>query len=270
MANYYEILKVSPRASSAEIKSAYRKLARKLHPDRNPGVTGAVREFRKIAQAYEVIGDPKRRAAYDHEMLKAEFSGNASVFNSGNSHARQMREMVYRKRYSEIVDRMNKDERAQSVAAQKFIVPVVAFLAATFFSSLVNPVLFAEAGFLGRLIIITLFTAGAIHLFGRVKEAVDRFAYKDDALLDSILGEEETEGRRFSSVGAVAGFLVAFFVCYFLGLAIGNFFEITIPGVSSTAFPRPYEPEILLYPPVAVLLVDFVHSLAIQARTNKA
>lgn len=270
MPNYYDILKVSPRASNAEIKSAYRKLARKLHPDRNPGVTGAVREFRKIAQAYEVLGDPKRRAAYDHEMLKAEFSGNASVFNSGNSHARQMREMVFRKRYSEIVDRMHKDETAESVAVQKLIVPVVAFLAATFFASLVNPVLFAESGFMGRLIILTLSAAGAIHLFGRVKEAVDRYAYKDDVLLDSILGEEEMEDGRMSSVTAVAVILASFLACFFAGLAIGNYFQLTVPGVSSTAFPRPYEPEILLYPPMAVLLVDFAHSVLIQARSNKA
>lgn len=270
MASYYEVLKVSPRASNAEIKSAYRKLARKLHPDRNPGAVDTVREFRKVAQAYEILGDPKRRAEYDHERLKAEFKGSTSVFKSDNSHARQMREMLYRKKYNEIMDRMRRDEKVESVAIEKFIVPVVSLLAATFFSSLINPVLFAESGFMGRLIIVTLFSAGAIHLFGRVRDAVDRYAYRDDALLDSILGEESMESGHFSSIIPVAGIVLGFFACFFLGLALGNYLQVVIPGVSSTAFPRPYEPEILLYPPVAALLVDLLHSLLIQVRSNKA
>lgn len=269
MANYYEILNVSPRASNSEIKSAYRRLARKLHPDRNPGVTGTVREFRKVTQAYEVLGDPKRRSEYDLERLKTEFNG-ASVFNSDNSHARQMREMLYRKRYNEIIDRRREDERSQSMAIQKFVVPVVSLLAATFFSSLFNPVLFAEAGFMGRLIILTLFAAGGIHLIGRVKDAINRYAHRDDALLDSVLVDPESEPKRFSGLIPGAGIIAGFFLCLFVGLTIGNFFQIAIPGVSSTAFPRPFEPEILLYPPVAVLLVDLLHSLVVRDRSNKA
>jgi len=62
---YYEILQVSKTASEAEIKRAYRKLAMKYHPDRNPDDKTAEEKFKEITEAYEVLSDPQKRAAYD-------------------------------------------------------------------------------------------------------------------------------------------------------------------------------------------------------------
>jgi len=59
MVNYYDTLKVSPKASSAEIKSAYRRLARKLHPDVNNGSEETALKFAQIAEAYEVLGNSR-------------------------------------------------------------------------------------------------------------------------------------------------------------------------------------------------------------------
>ncbi|RME26510.1 MAG: J domain-containing protein [Deltaproteobacteria bacterium] len=61
----YDILGVSRTATDAEIKKAYRRLARKHHPDVNPGDPEAEERFQKISAAYDVLGDPKRRALYD-------------------------------------------------------------------------------------------------------------------------------------------------------------------------------------------------------------
>ncbi|CAN1212332.1 J domain-containing protein [Tumidithrix helvetica PCC 7403] len=63
--NYYEILGIPKTASVDEIKRAYRKLARKYHPDLNPGDKSAEERFKDIGEAYEVLSDPSRRQQYD-------------------------------------------------------------------------------------------------------------------------------------------------------------------------------------------------------------
>ena len=63
--DYYEILSVDKSASGDEIKRAYRKLAMKFHPDRNPGDTEAEKKFKEAAEAYEVLSDEDKRARYD-------------------------------------------------------------------------------------------------------------------------------------------------------------------------------------------------------------
>ena len=63
--DYYDVLGVARTASDQEIKSAYRKLALKYHPDRNPGDAAAEEKFKESAEAYAVLADADRRAAYD-------------------------------------------------------------------------------------------------------------------------------------------------------------------------------------------------------------
>lgn len=63
--DYYKTLGVSKTATEKEIKQAYRKLARKHHPDVNPGDKGAEGKFKEINEAYEVLGDPDKRRKYD-------------------------------------------------------------------------------------------------------------------------------------------------------------------------------------------------------------
>ncbi len=63
--DYYEILQIEKSATSEHIKKAYRKLAIKYHPDKNPGDKEAEDKFKEAAEAYEVLSDDNKRARYD-------------------------------------------------------------------------------------------------------------------------------------------------------------------------------------------------------------
>ena len=87
--DYYEVLGVSRQAEEEEIKKAYRKLALKYHPDRNPGKKEAEENFKEAAEAYEVLHDPQKRRIYDtygHEGLQGSgfsgFRGFEDIFSS--------------------------------------------------------------------------------------------------------------------------------------------------------------------------------------------
>lgn len=76
--DYYEVLGVGRNASESEIKSAYRKMAIKYHPDKNPGDKTAEEKFKEAAEAYDVLSNPEKRAKYDqfgHSMGPQGFGG---------------------------------------------------------------------------------------------------------------------------------------------------------------------------------------------------
>jgi len=95
--DYYDILGVSRNASQDEIKKAYRQMALKYHPDRNPGNKEAEEKFKEAAEAYEVLGEPEKRRRYDqfgHEGMRGTnyrefhdindiFSTFSDIFGSG-------------------------------------------------------------------------------------------------------------------------------------------------------------------------------------------
>lgn len=87
--DYYQVLGVQREADEVEIKKAYRKLALKYHPDRNPGDSEAEESFKEAAEAYEVLRDPEKRQIYDqfgHAGLEGRgfqgFSGFEDIFSS--------------------------------------------------------------------------------------------------------------------------------------------------------------------------------------------
>lgn len=87
--DYYEILGVARNATESDLKSAYRKLAIKFHPDKNPGDKEAEDKFKEAAEAYEVLRDPQKRQIYDqfgHQGLEGSgfsgFGGFEDIFSS--------------------------------------------------------------------------------------------------------------------------------------------------------------------------------------------
>ena len=85
-ADFYEMLGVTRECDDGALKSAFRKLAMKYHPDRNPGDADAEHKFKEINQAYEILKDPQKRAAYDrfgHAAFEQGMGGGTGGFGGG-------------------------------------------------------------------------------------------------------------------------------------------------------------------------------------------
>ena len=83
--NYYDILGVEKNATPEQIKSAYRKLAMKYHPDRNQGDEAAAEKFKEINEAHETLSDQQKRAAYDYELEHPGMGGFGGGFGGGGA-----------------------------------------------------------------------------------------------------------------------------------------------------------------------------------------
>lgn len=94
MQDYYETLGVSKSATPEEIKKAYRNLAFKYHPDRNPDDKAAEEMFKKISEAYDVLGDEKKKADYDRY-------GSAGTSYSSSGYSQNQYQNYYRQSYTE-------------------------------------------------------------------------------------------------------------------------------------------------------------------------
>jgi molecular chaperone DnaJ len=91
--DYYEVLSVSRDASDQELKTAYRKLAMQYHPDRNPDDPSAEGKFKECSEAYQVLSDPDKRAAYDrygHAAFQGGNGGGAGPFGGGFGNAQDL------------------------------------------------------------------------------------------------------------------------------------------------------------------------------------
>tara|TARA_B100000989_G_scaffold298726_1_gene289456 strand:- start:5143 stop:6273 length:1131 start_codon:yes stop_codon:yes gene_type:complete len=83
--DFYDVLGVSKSADESSLKSAYRKLAMKYHPDRNPGDTNAEKKFKEVSEAYDVLSNPEKKAAYDQYGHEAFSGGSGQGFSEGFS-----------------------------------------------------------------------------------------------------------------------------------------------------------------------------------------
>lgn len=95
--DYYELLGVARSATAEEIKKAYRKLAMKYHPDRNPDNKEAESKFKEVSEAYEVLSDQQKRQQYDrfgHDGLKSAFGPGGFDFSRDFTHASDLQDIL--------------------------------------------------------------------------------------------------------------------------------------------------------------------------------
>jgi len=275
MIDYYQVLGISRTASIAEIKSAYRKLARKRHPDVNRGSEKAAREFALLSLAYHTLIDPQERAFHDRQLDKT--ARGESVFQSEtlreNPHAQRAREM--QARWDRVVNQILENDRRESIARTRAVFTTVSLFLSTFFVAMIKPPLWQSFGIFGRAILVTLFMTGVWHLIRRLREYFRYYTYRPDDIHYSITEERKSAAKPFTRFSASAFLLGGYAVSLGIGLLIGwhaqDFFsDLTLlfrhvpsfggpGGTSATAL---ITSDLLFYPPIAVLIVDTIHSLA--------
>ncbi|HEX8267073.1 MAG TPA: J domain-containing protein [Pyrinomonadaceae bacterium] len=266
MVDYYRILKVSPKASDKEIKSAYRRLARKLHPDVNGGSNINSHEFAQIAKAYQILSNPAERARYDAQLLKARHNGSDSVIFSDNPHARRLRRMAIQRRMDAVVDRIIERERLETQALQQAVFPIVALFISTFFVGMLKPQFWSHSDLLGKSIVLGLFVAGSWHLLRRLQIGYQRYTRASDRLHDSVLRDEDDEDEKpFSRLSATAFLCLGVVVSLGVGILVGKYLEMIITSMMGNLFASNLHFELVFYPPIAVLIFDTMHLVASKA-----
>ncbi len=270
MTDYYQILGVKRSASSTEIKSAYRQLARKRHPDVNRGSEKAQREFALLSLAYHTLIDPQERAFHDQQLDKQR--NGRSILDSDNPHAQRAR--AAQARWDRVVNQILENDRRENTARQRAVFTTVSLFLSTFFVAMIKPPLWQSFGLVGRAILATLFLAGIWHLIKRLREYFSHYTYKPDPIHFSIT-EEKSPTQPFTRFSAYAFLVGGYGVSLGLGLLIGwqaqDFFSDltmlfrhhvttgTATGFSPTAL---IVSDLIFYPPIAVLIIDTMHAIA--------
>lgn len=260
MVDLYKVLGVSPKASTGEIKSAYRRLARQRHPDVSQAPEAA-REFALISLAYRTLNDPHERTQYDQKLSQHLNGIAASVLRSDNVHARRLRVISMQSRLDRAVDRWLEEERRENFAMQQAVYPTVTLFLSTFFALSLRPKLWPLMGGTGRAILIMLCGIGLWHMAGRLRSVFAEFTYRPGVIHESIMDDDSEPRKPFSRGGAWGFLLAGIIVSVGLGVFMGEQLRELWADVPLLFDPM-VRPQLFLYPPIAVLIVDTMHQVA--------
>ena len=259
MVDYYKILGVKRAASAAEIKSAYRRLARERHPDVNKGSAASSREFALIARAYRVLSDPHERARYDERTLRALHNAD-SIFDSDNPYMRRMRRAAVQARWDRVVDDWLEAERRETFARTKAVFTTVTLFFSTFIAASLKPRLWEGFSATGRSVIIVLFLIGVWHLIVRLRECFANYTYQPKLFQESIIRDEETR-KPYTRLTATMFLIIGYMASLAAGLFVGTHIYYILSDMAEFFSPT-WRITVLLYPPIAVLIVDTMHTVA--------
>jgi hypothetical protein len=272
--DYYRILGVKTNASTAEIKSAYRKLARKNHPDVSQD-SEASRRFDTISKAYRVLIDPHERAFYDDE-LNEQKNRSYSILDSNNPHAKRARNLAVQAKWDRVVDEVLEQDRQENRERQRAVFTTVSLFLSTFFLAMMQPQFWQVFSTLGRVVVLTLFVIGVWHLANRLREYLAHYTYKPKPIQGSVFAPDELPEQPFTRFSAYTFLLVEYALSVGIGLYIGwhtqdffsdlrLIFQHPVAVVQSSVMAYwafLIIPDLIVCPPIAVLIVDTVHGIA--------
>ncbi len=281
MTDYYHVLGVKRTATATEIKSAYRKLARKRHPDVNRGSEKAAREFAVLSLAYHTLIDPQERAFHDQQLDQGT-RGAPFLGLDNNLHAQRAGNFAAQARWDRVVNQILENDRHENMERQRAVFTTVSLFLSTFFVAMIKPPLWQSFGIVGRAVLVALFMTGVWHLARRLREYFRHYTYKPEDIHYSITSEGNHPAQPFTRFSAyaflVGGYIVSLGIGLFIGWHAQDFFsDLTllfrhhVPGsgggesYSGTAL---IISDLLFYPPIAVLIIDTMHAIASRIDTG--
>lgn len=279
MTDYYHVLGVKRSATATEIKSAYRKLARKHHPDVNRGSEKAEREFALLSLAYHTLIDPQERAFHDQQLNQ---STQESPFLGleNNPHAKRASNMAAQARWDRVVNQILENDRRENMQRQRAVFTTVSLFLSTFFVAMIKPPPWQSFGVAGQAILAILFTVGVWHLISRLREYITHYTYRPDDINYSITSEEKEPDQPFTRFAAYAFLLGGYLISLSIGLLIGwraeGFFSdltllfrhhatVSAGSLSPVAL---LVSGLIVYPPISVLIIDTLHAVASRIDTG--
>jgi hypothetical protein len=179
-------------------------------------------------------------------------------------------------KWDRVVNEVLERDRRDNLERQRAVFTTVSLFLSTFFVTLIRPQLWQISNQLGRAIVLTLFVIGVWHLATRLREYITHYTYIPKPIQDSIIREHELPEQPFTRFSAYTFLLVGYALSVGIGLYIGwhtqDFFnDLTmlfrhrVAGVQSSMLAYTSTtllvPDLVVYPPIAVLIVDTLHGL---------
>lgn len=248
MADYYKILGVSRKANPGEIRSAYRKLARKYHPDVSQSPE-AHSQFSRISEAYRVLSNAELRALYDQ-------GGSERLAGQKRSQDLRTQSAVFQARINRVVDDMIAEERAETSARSHAVSVVVTLFASTFIVALAKPSILPSLGFFWKVIAILLFIFGIRYLFQSFGKIFEKYTYIP--AFPSVTQMSEPPKQPFSRARARTLLLIGYIISLTLGTIMGYLVD---DGQTGPYFDNWYLMNIFLLPPIAVFIISLWRNL---------
>lgn len=251
VADLYRMLGVQRTANQTEIKSAYRRLARKYHPDVNPDPASA-RRFARITDAYHILIDPQRRKLYDSEGIVVDRSEIVRAQQAARA-ARRARAQAQADR---AVNEWLAKERTETKARGHAVFTTVTLFVSTFAVAMFKPGIVETANLFWYVVLILLFAGSIFHLALTLKRHFDHYTYQQEMM--SVMRSSKQKKpftRIFAAWFIVGGYLVSLGMGFLIGLLAEDFTH-TLMG-ETTLLDGFF--SALFYPPIAVLIVDTMY-----------
>jgi uncharacterized membrane protein len=241
MTDLYRLLGVSQKATDREIKSAYRKLARELHPDVSAS-PNAHQRFAEINDAYHILTDPKRRAAYD----RGEDFEKHKIY-----YAAKVVEIIAKEREFNLqVDEELASFRQETAERRHAVLVVVPLFVSVFYVMIAKPSIVDEFNFNGRIAVIVLAIVGLIYLIKNLALVLRRYTYQSPDKFTTVFKEERREDKFISRKAGLIFLACGYIVSMGLGYVVSKLMPNLSPDLSPTAILG-----VFIYPPIAVLIL---------------